>query len=218
MEHPTCGITNPEVELYAEEHSSAEDEVLYRINRSIHLHTSNPRMSSGPYQGQLLQMLSKMIRPKLAVEVGVFAGYASICIARGLCEGGVLHAIEAEEEFETMIRAHLQEAGVADRVRLHIGKGLDVIPTLPDGIDLAYIDADKINYGGYYEMMVSKMSKGGVMLIDNVLWNGKVLFEQPKGDHETAVLKELNERIEGDERVENVLLPIRDGLMMVRVK
>lgn len=218
MERPTCNITNFDVEQYAEEHTSAEDEILYKINRSIHLHTSNPRMSSGPYQGQLLQMLSKLLQPKLAVEVGVFAGYASICIARGLREGGMLHAIEVEDEFETMIRKHLGMAKVEDKVQLHIGKGLEVIPTLPDGIDLAYIDADKINYEGYYDLLLPKMSRGGVMLIDNVLWNGKVLFEQPQGDHETAVLKALNDKIENDERVENVLLPIRDGLMMVRVK
>lgn len=218
MERPTCNITNPIVEEYAEEHTTEEDSVLYEINRSIHLHTSNPRMSSGPYQGRLLQMLSEMMHPKLAVEVGVFAGYASICIARGLADGGKLHAIEVEEEFEGMILNHLKHANVAEMVDLHIGRGLDVIPTLPDEIDLAYVDADKINYLHYYDALLPKMRRGGVMLIDNVLWSGKVLFEQPHGDFETTVLKELNDKIERDERVENVLLPVRDGLMMVRIK
>lgn len=218
MNKPTAIITNPEVELYAEEHTSAEDQVLYDINRSIHLHTANPRMSSGPYQGRLLQMLSSLTRPRVAVEIGVFAGYASICLARGLAEGGRLYAVEADEEFESMIHRHLQSAGVADRVEVCMGRAIEVIPTLSDQIDLAYLDADKISYLDYYELIVPKMSRGGLLLIDNILWNGKVLYEQPSGDRETAVLKALNDRVQRDERVENLLLPVRDGLMMVRVK
>lgn len=218
MQNPTAVITNPDVELYAEEHTSQEDEVLYQINRSIHLHTANPRMSSGPYQGQLLQMLSQMQQPRVAVEIGVFAGYASICLARGLAPDGKLYAVEAEEEFEPMIRRHLAMAEVEDRVEVVVGQALEVIPTLPDEIDLAYLDADKINYLAYYEMIVPKMRHGGLLLIDNILWNGKVLYEQPKGDRETAVLQTLNDRVQQDCRVENLLLPIRDGLMLVRVK
>lgn len=218
MQKPTAVITNPDVELYAEEHTSQEDEVLYQINRSIHLHTANPRMSSGPYQGQLLQMLSQMQQPRVAVEIGVFAGYASICMARGLAPDGKLYAVEAEEEFEPMIRRHLAMAEVEDRVEVVVGQALEVIPTLPDEIDLAYLDADKINYLAYYEMIVPKMRNGGLLLIDNILWNGKVLYEQPKGDRETAVLQALNDRVQQDCRVENLLLPIRDGLMLVRVK
>lgn len=218
MQKPTAVITNPDVELYAEEHTSQEDEVLYQINRSIHLHTANPRMSSGPYQGQLLQMLSQVQQPRVAVEIGVFAGYASICLARGLAPDGKLYAVEAEEEFEPMIRRHLAMAEVEDRVEVVVGQALEVIPTLPDEIDLAYLDADKINYLAYYEMIVPKMRHGGLLLIDNILWNGKVLYEQPKGDRETAVLQALNDRVQQDCRVENLLLPIRDGLMLVRVK
>lgn len=218
MEKTTAVITNPEVELYAEAHTSEEDEVLYSINRSIHLHTANPRMSSGPYQGRFLQMVSELMRPKRVVEIGVFAGYASICMARGMAEGGRLYAVEADEEFESVIRRHLQMAGVVDRVELAMGHALDVIPTLPDEIDLAYIDADKLNYLNYYELMVPKMRKGGWILIDNILWNGKVLYEQPRGDKDTAVLQQLNDRVQSDPRVENLLLPIRDGVMVVKVK
>lgn len=218
MNKPTAIITNPEVELYAESHTSSEDEVLYGINRSIHLHTANPRMSSGPYQGRLLQILSELVAPKVAVEIGVFAGYASICIARGLAQGGRLYAIEADEEFESMIRRHLAEAGVDDRVEVVMAQAKDAIPALPDGIDLAYLDADKVSYLDYYELLVPKMNRGGLLLVDNILWNGKVLFEQPEGDKETIVLQSLNDRIQSDPRVENVLLPIRDGLMLVRVK
>lgn len=216
MNRPTSEITNPLVEEYSEQHTSVEDDVLYAINRSVHLNTSNPRMSSGPYQGRFLQIISQICRPKVAVEVGVFAGYASICIARGLAENGVLHAIEIDDEFEPLIQKHLEQAKVMDKVQLHIGDAKEVIPTLEDEIDLVYLDADKISYREYYEMLLPKMRRGGVMLVDNILWNGKVLFEQPVGDKETKVLQQLNDFIQSDSRVENILLPIRDGLMMVR--
>ena len=218
MDRPTCSITNALAEAYSEAHTSPEDDVLYQINRSIHLHTSNPRMSSGPYQGRWLQMVSEMLVPKVVVEIGVFAGYATICLARGLAEGGVLYAVEAEDEYEDFIRENLRLTAMEDRVNLCIGRALQVIPTLPDDIDLVYLDADKINYLQYYELLVPKIRKGGILMIDNVLWSGKVLYDQPQGDRETAVLKSLNDKIQADPRVENVLLPIRDGLMMVRIK
>ena len=163
-------------------------------------------------------MVSEMLVPKVVVEIGVFAGYATICLARGLAEGGVLYAVEAEDEYEDFIRENLRLAAMEDRVNLCIGRALQVIPTLPDDIDLVYLDADKINYLQYYELLVPKIRKGGILMIDNVLWSGKVLYDQPQGDRETAVLKSLNDKIQADPRVENVLLPIRDGLMMVRIK
>lgn len=217
MHCTTCDITNPLADEYAALHTSEQDEVMYAIDRSIHLHTANPRMSSGPVQGRLLQILSEMLRPHTAVEIGVFAGYASVCLARGLAQGGRLYAVEAEEEYEDMIRRHLAVAGVADRVELAVGRALSVIPSLPDQIDLVYLDADKICYLDYYELLVPKMRQGGILLIDNMLWGGKVLFPQPQGDRETAVLKALNDRIQTDPRVENILLPFRDGLMLARV-
>lgn len=197
---------------YAESHTSQPDEVLYGIYRSIWLHTATPHQSSTPYQGTLLQLLSTLKRPSLAVEIGSFMGYSTICLARGLAEGGTLHAVEGNEEFEKPLRENIAKAGVAERVCLHIGDAKAVTPTLPNGIELAFVDADKQSYIDYYRMLLPKLAAGALLIFDNVLWYGNVTSD--RHDPETEAIRELNDIVTSDEHVLNILLPVRDGLML----
>lgn len=208
------------IEDYCDAHTSQPEGALYDIYRSIALHTVNPHMSSTPYQGVLLEMLVRMKRPHVAVELGSYAGYGTVCIAQGLAEQGVLHVVEANEECEPLIRQHVQMAGVEDKVLLHIGLALDVIPRLPDGIEVAFVDADKMNYQQYYDLLIPKMASGGILIFDNMLWYGRVLDEpetQLRCDRSTRVIQHLNDYITQDPRVRNILLPLRDGLMLCEV-
>lgn len=218
MAHVLNDMIHPDVERYAEEHTSPESDCLAWLNRWTHVKMVRPRMLSGHYQGKLLEFVSSMIRPQKILEIGAYVGYSTICLAKGLQDGGKLHSLEADEELEDIILNSVEKAGLSEKIDLKIGRALDLLPQLSDEkFDLAFIDADKINYLNYYEAVVPMMAKNGIILIDNILWSGKVLFEQPTGDKETAVLKALNDRIQSDPRVENILLPIRDGLMMCRV-
>lgn len=218
MAHVLDDMIHPDVERYAEEHTSPESDCLAWLNRWTHVKMVRPRMLSGHYQGKLLEFVSSMIRPQKILEIGAYVGYSTICLAKGLQDGGKLHSLEADEELEDIILNSVEKAGLSEKIDLKIGRALDLLPQLSDEkFDLAFIDADKINYLNYYEAVVPMMAKNGIILIDNILWSGKVLFEQPAGDKETAVLKALNDRIQSDPRVENILLPIRDGLMMCRV-
>lgn len=218
MAHVLNDMIHPDVERYAEEHTSPESDCLAWLNRWTHVKMVRPRMLSGHYQGKLLEFVSSMIRPQKILEIGAYVGYSTICLAKGLQDGGKLHSLEADEELENIILNSVEKAGLSEKIDLKIGRALDLLPQLSDEkFDLAFIDADKINYLNYYEAVVPMMAKNGIILIDNILWSGKVLFEQPTGDKETAVLKALNDRIQSDPRVENILLPIRDGLMMCRV-
>lgn len=208
-----------ELDKYCEQHSNQPDGILNSIYRDIALHTANPHMASTPYQGLLLEMLSRMMAPKIAVEIGSFAGFGAVCIARGLCEGGMLHVVEVDEECEPNIRQHLHDAGLEGHVEIHIAPALDVLPHLPSDIDFAFIDADKENYEQYYQLLLPKMSKGGLLIFDNMLWYGRVLQEpetQLRCDRSTRILQHLNRLITEDSRVQNILLPIRDGLMLCR--
>ena len=174
-------------------------------------------MLCGHYQGKLLEFLSCMIKPHCALEIGAFVGYSTVCLCKGLTSNGELHSIEVNEEYEDIILNTLQKNHVANKVHLHIGNAMEILPQMKDKkFDLAFIDADKINYINYYNIVLPMMEKGSILMIDNVLWNGKVLYEQRNGDKETAALKQLNDLIQNDARVENILLPIRDGLMMCR--
>lgn len=203
------------IEEYAEQHSSPMDETLLSLYRETYLHEMNPRMMSGPIQGRLLQFLCQMLRPARVLEIGTYTGFASVCIARGLPDGGRLVTIEANEEYEDVIRRHLEETGMTDRVELIIGDAKTVLETLKDGFDMAFIDADKLSYPYYYEKVVELVRPGGFILADNVLWDGKVLNPQAKG-HDTQALRTFNDMVTADPRVENVLLPLRDGLMVIR--
>ncbi|MBQ3355160.1 MAG: O-methyltransferase [Bacteroidales bacterium] len=203
------------IEEYLEQHATPMDEVLHELYRETHLHAMNPRMASGPVQGRFLQLLCQLIQPKKVLEIGTFTGFATICMARGMGSDGLLTTIEANEEYEGVIRKYLAKAAVADRVRLIIGDAKEVIPTLEGGFDMVFIDADKISYPSYYDLVIEKLNPGGVILADNVLWEGKVLNVGTK-ERDTKAIQAFNDKVQNDPRVENVLLPLRDGLMMIR--
>ncbi len=224
MKQQPIPIVSPQAEEYAEAHTTPESAVLHQIFRWGNLNLPQPRMMAGAYQGQLLRQLSLLLRPRAIVEVGSYIGYSTICMAEGLVAQGsepaVLHAIEVDEEREEDIRRHLAMAGVADRVQLHIGDALAVLPTLAEQIDLAFIDADKRHTLDYYELLLPKLRQNGLLIIDNTLWGGKVLDENPtaKEDKDTQIVKSLNDHILNDPRVDTLLLPLRDGLTLCRKK
>ena len=203
------------LEEYLEQHATPMDEVLESLYRETHLHAMNPRMASGPVQGRFLQFICQMMRPKKVLEIGTFTGFSTICMARGMAPDGLLTTIEANEEYESIIHKYLEKAGVNDRVQLIIGDAKTVIPTLEGGFDLVFIDADKVSYPIYYDLVIEKLNPGGLMLADNVLWEGKVLNVATK-ERDTQAIRAFNDKVQNDPRVENVLLPLRDGLMMIR--
>jgi len=207
-----------EIEDYALKNSDAESDILKQLNRETHLKMTMPQMMSGHMQGLMLQMFSKMIRPKNILEIGTFTGYSAICLASGLQQGGMLHTIDVNEEFQEMIQRYIKEAGLESKIHLHIGSAVDIIPSLKEEFDLVFIDADKENYSVYYNLVFPKVKQGGFIIADNVLWSGKILNPVMKMDVETKSLFDYNLKIQGDSRVENVLLPLRDGLMIARKK
>jgi caffeoyl-CoA O-methyltransferase len=207
------------ISRYADAHTSPESKLLSKINRETHVEVLKPRMLSGHLQGRLLAMISQLMRPQRVLEIGTYTGYSALCLAEGLAEGGQLHTLEVNEELADRIRAYIAEAEMNDQVFLHVGEALQLIPTFEESWDLVFIDADKRNYCNYYELVLPRMRPGGLLLADNVLWSGKVVADTgKKPDKDTAALLEFNQRVQNDPRVENVLLPVRDGLMMVRKK
>lgn len=210
-------MTDPyQLEEYLEAHTTAPDAVLQELYRHTYLHEMNPRMMSGPVQGKFLQFLCQMLKPQRVLEIGTYTGYAAICIARGLPESGRLITIEANREYEDTLRHYFDKAQVSEKIELILGDAKTVIPTLKETFDLVFIDADKVSYPTYYTMVMEKVHSGSFILADNVLWDGKVLNAQTK-EHDTQALIAFNDMVQNDPRVENVLLPIRDGLMMIRV-
>ena len=199
---------------YSTNHTTSQSNVLYELQRETYLKTLAPQMIAGPFQGELLKMLSCMIQPKTILEIGTFTGYAAICLAQGLQEEGILHTIEVNEELEDMIRKYFEKAGVTNKIQLHIGDAKTIIPNLISTYDLVYIDAGKRYNGYYYDLVFDKVRKGGFILADNVLWSGKVT--QSKMDKDAARIDAFNKKVQADKRVENVLLPIRDGIMLMR--
>ena len=215
--HNDITMTDPyQLEEYLEAHTTAPDAVLQELYRHTYLHEMNPRMMSGPMQGKFLQFLCQMLKPQRVLEIGTYTGYAAICIARGLPEGGKLVTIEANREYEDTLRHYFDKAQVSEKIDLILGDAKTVIPTLSETFDLVFIDADKVSYPTYYTMVMEKVHPGSFILADNVLWDGKVLNAQTK-EHDTQALIAFNDMVQNDPRVENVLLPIRDGLMMIRV-
>lgn len=200
---------------YLEAHTTDADAVLAELYRETHLHVMNPRMASGPVQGQFLKFIVNMLQPKRILEIGTFTGYSAICLAKALPEGGRLTTIEANREYEDLIRKYFDKAQVSNKIDLIFGDAKQVIPTLAVGFDLVFIDADKISYPTYYDLVIEKVNVGGFILADNVLWEGKVLNANTK-ERDTQAIITFNDKVQTDPRVENVLLPIRDGLMMVR--
>lgn len=211
-------MIDPKFEKYSEDHTSKESEVLYRLNRETHIKTLMPRMISGHVQGQFLGMISQMIQPKAILEIGTYTGYSAICLAKGLGLDGVIHTIEMNPEHETMAKKYFQEAGIEHQVSYHLGDAMEIIPTLNEIFDLVFIDADKENYLNYYHLVFDKVKSGGYFLVDNVLWSGKVLTKPDSEDKEALGIIEFNDFIQADDRVENLLLTMRDGLMLIRKK
>jgi len=207
-------MSDPTLE-YCQAHTSPVPAVLAELERATHLRTLSPQMLSGAYQGTLLRFLSLMIRPRRILEIGTFTGYATICLAEGLPDDGLLHTIEANDELGRLIGEYLLKAGVAEKVHLHLGDAAAIIPTLEEIFDLVFIDAGKLDYARHYALALAKMRSGGFLLADNVLWDGKVA----RGDQQDAtaqVLRDFNEMVHRDTRVENILLPVRDGVLVVR--
>ncbi|MBX9853565.1 MAG: O-methyltransferase [Cytophagaceae bacterium] len=207
---------NKDILSYIENHSSPESEVLKKLNRETNANVLMPRMLSGHFQGRVLSMISHMLRPKNILEIGAFTGYSAICLAEGLAKDGKLITIDINEELESLVLKYIREAGMEDKINLKIGNALEIIPELQTEFDLVFIDADKINYLQYYNMVFDKVRKGGVIIADNVLWSGKVAEATQKIDKDTNAIMEFNDFVQQDKRIENVLLPIRDGLMIVR--
>ncbi|MCS7028391.1 MAG: O-methyltransferase [Bacteroidia bacterium] len=207
----------PEIEEYARQHTEPEPELLQQLNRETHAKVLYPRMLSGHFQGRLLSLISKMIRPKYILEIGTYTGYSALCLAEGLQPDGKLITIDINEELESICHRYFAQSKYHSQIELRIGDARAIIPQLNYPFDLVFIDADKENYLFYYEMLIPKLPKGAFILADNVLWSGKVLNEEHK-DKETQSLREFNTYLLKDIRVEKLLLPIRDGLMIIRVK
>ena len=204
---------------YAESHTAPEPPLLARLTRETHLQLLMPRMSSGHVQGRFLSMLSHLTRPRRILEIGTFCGYATLCLAEGLAPDGHLHTIEIDPEKEARIRRYVAAAGITERVTLHIGATLDVLPGLVDEVwDLVFIDADKRGNDAYFEAVINQVRPGGLLIVDNVLWSGKVLpaHELKAGDKDTPLVRAFNDKVARDARVEPVFLPLRDGLLLLR--
>lgn len=206
-----------ELENYVANHSEKEPELLARLNRETHQKILQPRMLSGHFQGRVLSILSKLIRPSAILEIGTYTGYAALCLAEGLSENGTLDTIDNNEELYDFQKKYFDQSDWSNQIHQHLGNALAIIPGLNKKFDLVFIDADKENYINYFQMIVPMMNKGGVILSDNVLWSGKVLEEVKANDKSTKILLEYNELLKNDPRVETVLLPIRDGLTVSRV-
>lgn len=209
MNFPDESISN-----YAEAFSAKETDVLAELNRETQAKVLLPQMLSGRLQGRILAMFSKMIKPTRILEIGTFTGYSAICLSEGLASAGHLHTIDNNEELTGMIKKYIQKAGIAEKVSLHIGNAKEIIPTLNEVFDLVFIDADKINYSNYYDLVFDKVRPGGFIIADNVLWSGKVLASESEMDKDTRALFEYSKKITADARVETVLLPVRDGLLV----
>ena len=208
---------SPELEHYAENHTSPESELLARINRETHLEVLQPRMLSGHLQGRVLSLFSRLLQPKRILEIGTYTGYSALCLAEGLAVDGTLITIDVNEELQARVQSYFNASTYKNHIEYHIGDAMELIPTFPEMWDLVFIDADKKNYLNYYELVIERMNPGGIILADNILWSGKVI-DPSATDRETEILRRYNEVIHADDRVENILLPIRDGIMVARKK
>lgn len=203
------------IEQYADLHTTKESNLLSKINRETHLEVLKPRMLSGHLQGRLLAMISQLLQPNFILEIGAFTGYSALCLAEGLQKNGELHTIEGNEELASRLQKYFQESNYATQIYLHIGQAQNIITTIEKKWDLVFIDADKENYALYYDKIFSQIRIGGVILADNVWWDGKLIDEKAK-DKKTEALRVFNEKIKNDTRIEKIFLPFRDGLFLMR--
>jgi predicted O-methyltransferase YrrM len=207
-----------EIDKYILNHIEPEDGILRELDRETHLKVVGARMISGHLQGQVLSLLSKMIRPKYILELGTFTGYSAICLVKGLQEGGKLITIEIDDELESFAKKYFEKAGIQQKVEQRIGAALEIIQTLTETFDLVFIDAHKPEYPAYYEAVFDKVNSGGYIIADNTLWSGKVLDEPAADDFQTLGIIQFNEMVKNDYRVEKVILPLRDGMTVIRKK
>ncbi|MDO8965348.1 Predicted O-methyltransferase YrrM [Algoriphagus alkaliphilus] len=208
---------DPALLAYCESITSSEDPLLKKITRETQSKVLMPRMISGHLQGKMLELFAKMLSPKTILEIGTYTGYSGICLARGLKSGGKLITLDINDELESMVRGFFEESGLADQIDYRLGNAREIIPTLDGPFDMVFIDADKFYYSEYFDLIIDKVPSGGIILADNVLWSGKILVEEgQKIDKDTRALLAFNQKIQDDPRVENILLPIRDGVLMAR--
>jgi predicted O-methyltransferase YrrM len=206
------------IDDYVVQHTQNEPQILKELSKETWQKVLNPRMLSGAFQGRVLSMISKLVQPKSVLEIGTYTGYSALSIAEGLHSEGKIHTIDKNEELESLQEKYFEKAGFKNQILQYVGNALDIIPTIDTKFDLVFIDADKSNYINYFHLVIDKMNAGGIILSDNVLWSGKVVEKLDPKDLDTKTLLAYNKLLNSDERVETVLLPIRDGLTISRVK
>lgn len=208
---------DPALQQYCDMHTDAEPDVLKQVNRETHLRILKPRMLSGHFQGRLLSFFSKLQKPLSILEIGTYTGYSALCLAEGLAEGGKLITIDCNEELESFVCENIEKAGLSNKIEFILGDAKQILPTLSQRFDLVFIDADKVNYSLYYDLVFDKLNPNALIIADNVLWSGKIIDKNIKpNDEDTHALLEFNKKVMNDERTENILLPLRDGLMVAR--
>lgn len=212
---PLLSLIPEEIEEYCELHTTPESQLLNRLNRETNLKVLRPRMLSGKLQGTFLAMISRIIKPSYILEIGTYTGYSALCLAEGLTSSGELHTIEIDEELEDISRKYFKESSFHSQIHLHIGDANTIIPTLPHQWDLVFIDAEKKDYKKYFDLIFPNLRNGGMILIDNVLWSGKVVEEVAHNDYDTQAILAFNDYIQQYEGVINLTLPFRDGILMV---
>jgi caffeoyl-CoA O-methyltransferase len=204
------------LDQYILNHISPEDHFLEELDRETHLKVLRSRMLSGHLQGQILSMISSMVKPKSILEIGTFTGYSALCLAKGLADGGQLHTIEIDDELESIAQKYFLKSGMSDRIFQHIGDARQIIPSISQSFDLVFIDADKREYCDYYNLIFDYIPVGGFLLADNILWNGKVIEPEAADEEQTRGILDFNNLVQNDLRVRNVILPVRDGIMVVQ--
>lgn len=209
-------LTSPEINAYAESITTPESDALARLNRETNMKVELPIMLSGHLQGSVLAMMSKMLRPGRILEIGTYTGYSAICLAQGLAEDGILHTIDINEELADMQQRYWKEAGVAQKIKFHAGNASEIIPALNEVFDLVFIDADKVSYGRYYDMIIDKVRPGGFIFADNVLYDGEVILPANEQSKNAKAIHAFNQKIKDDSRVTQVLLPVRDGILIIQ--
>lgn len=208
-------IVDSQIAAYCQQHTTAESPLLRQLNRDTHAQVLQPRMLSGHFQGRFLSMISHMVRPNYILEIGTYTGYSALCLAEGLTPDGRLITIDINEEIESFTSKYLTNSPLKHQIDFRIGDAAEIIPTLSENIDLVFIDADKVNYQTYYDLIIEKLRPGGYIMIDNVLWDGKVTDKNAR-DKKTTAIRSFNDNVQADARTENILLPIRDGILLAR--
>lgn len=203
------------IDEYIRSHSDDEGALLATLNRDANVNLLRPRMLSGHLQGRILKMFCRMLRPRRVLEIGTYTAYATLCMAEGLDEGALIHTLEINDEMEDFIQKYLSQSSHKDKIKLHFGDALEIIPLLDETFDLVFIDADKRLYSDYFDLILPKVRSGGLILADNTLWDGKVLEEPHPSDKQTIGILQFNDKIKEDTRIEKVILPLRDGLTMI---